>query len=131
MRASAGRSASDNRTSPLNDRSRNRPFAVNRVPVSVTDPIPASSRSVPDRSLAFDRAAPDVGGDAAAEVRDRDPAFEHLHVIDRRRARQAHGHIGAKRRVGSVVGLQCRMMIRAGVSSMTSGRPRELRAAGA
>ena len=42
----------------------------------------------------------------AAESRDRNAPFQHLHVIDHRRARHANRDIGAERRVGGVVGLQ-------------------------
>ena len=51
MRASAGRSAIANRTSPLNARSRSRPFGDNRALERVIDPIPVSSRSDPETSV--------------------------------------------------------------------------------
>ena len=102
MRASAGRSASDSRTSPLNARSRSNPFA--RQPrAGQRDRSDAGLE--PQRAghvLAVDRPAADVGRYRPLQSADRNAPFEHLHVIDRRRARQSHGDIGPDRGVGGV-----------------------------
>ena len=102
MRASAGRSAS---VQPHVAVERAQPQqAVRAEPrlVSVTEPMPASSRSVPDTFL------PSIGPRRISAVSvplkplDGDAPFEHLNAIDQRASRGTRTvDIGAQRRVGA------------------------------